>query len=179
MGGIQSPDGADGVAANIVAARETSRTDMLLADDSRLIPAVSAAIHHMAAHSGMSAEAESALLHKAEDVCAHALPMIHSEPSQGSCGPAAKSNGHTAGLRISVLEFSDRVEVVLEHPGKLPPDTKKTRAQNFAGTAMGFAPQAETAAESANGVDRIVREPLDGRVRITLVQYSRNSRAHF
>jgi hypothetical protein len=171
-------DDAAGHTKTNVAARETSRTDLLLADDDRLIPAVSAAIHHVAAHTGMSEQAESALLRKAEDVCAHALPLICSESSQGSSGSAAKSNGHTAGLQISVLEFPDRVEVVLEHPGKLPSDAPKHRDRSLSGMAMGFAPQAETAAELGKGVDRIVREPLDGRVRTTLVQYSHNSRAH-
>jgi hypothetical protein len=166
-------ESSSGVCEQMVS--EKSRTDMLLANDDRLFPAVSAAIHHGAAHTGMSAEAESALLRKTEDVCAHALPPVHSDPSQGL---GARSNGHPADLHISVLEFPDRVEVVLEHPGKLPPDKLKRRDRGVCATAMGFAPQAETAAESCNGVDRIVCEPFKDRIRTTLVQYSHNSRVH-
>jgi hypothetical protein len=161
-----------------MATSEKSRTELLLPDDGRLIPAVSATIHHVAAHTGMSAEAESALLHKAEDVCAHAIPLISSAPPQGSQLGETRSNGHAACLRISVLEFPDRVEVVLEHPGKLPPSAPKRRDRGLPNMAMGFAPESESATESANGVDRIIHQPIDGFVRTTLVQYSHSSRSH-
>jgi hypothetical protein len=177
LGGIEDPAARTGAMGNM-ATSEKSRTELLLPDDGRLIPAVSATIHHVAAHTGMSAEAESALLHKAEDVCAHALPLIGSESPQSSRERQAKSNGHAACLRISVLEFPDRVEVVLEHPGKLPPSAPKRRDRGLPNMAMSFVPEAESATESANGVDRIVRQPIDGRVRTTLVQYSHSSRSH-
>lgn len=153
-------------------AAEKSRTELVLPDDLRMIPAVGAAIHHVAAHSGMSPQAESALRHKAEDVCAHALPLIH-------CFPPAKSsqaNGACC-LHISVLEFADRVEVVLEHPGQSQPAGKKRgqKPMGLSGVAMGFASGEESEPESSNGVDRVLREPLNGRVRVTLVQYCRNN----
>lgn len=162
--------------------KEKSRTDLVLPNDKCLIPAVSATIHHVASHTGMSAEAEAALLHKAEDVCSHALPPAdsngaHVPPSFGTGqGHAAGENGHVPSMQVSVLEFPDRVEVVMEHPkesgaGKLPAEMPKRRSKGMFSTAMGFVPEAEPPAESTNGVDRIVRQSLGDRIRITLVQY--------
>ena len=159
-----------------MATREKSRTELLLADDDRLIPAVIAAIHHVAAHTGMQAQAESALLRKAEDLCIHALPLISSEIPKGLPQPKSSGNGHNACLQISVLEYDDRVEVVLEHPGKLAPAAPKRRERDFACATMGFAPQDETPVESSNGVDRIVSQPVGGKIRTTLVQYSDSNR---
>ncbi len=178
VGWIWKSGGAHWSATNIVATREKSRTELLLADDDRLIPAVIAAIHHVAAHTGMQAQAESALLRKAEDLCIHAWPQISSDIPKGFPQTKSSGNGHSECLQISVLEYDDRVEVVLEHPGKLAPPAPKHRTKTLACTAMGFAPQDETPVESSNGVDRIISQPVGGKIRTTLVQYSHGSNRH-
>lgn len=148
--------------------RASKQTELLLADDPRLIGAVEVAIHHAAAHNGMSAAAETALEHMAKDLCRAALVS-----SNGN-------NGHAPSVRVRVHEFPDRVEVVLEHSGKAPREPKKVRRPAISAVSAGFAPAAESqpASAPANGVDRVVREDSGGGTRITLVQGCRGSHGH-
>jgi len=146
----------------------SKQTELLLADDPRLIGAVEVAIHHAAAHNGMSAAAETALERMAKDLCHAALVS-----SNGN-------NGHAPSIRVRVHEFPDRVEVVLEHSGKAPREAKKTRRPAFSAVSAGFAPEGEpdSAPASVNGVDKVVREDAGGGTRITLVQGCHTSHTH-
>jgi hypothetical protein len=148
--------------------RISKQTELLLADDPRLIGAVEVAIRHAAAHNGMSATAETALERMARDLCHAALA--------GSNG----NNGHAPSLRVRVHEFPDRVEVVLEHSGKALRESKKARRPAFSAVSAGFAPaaEAEPTFANGNGVDQVVREDSGGCTRITLVQGCHTPHTH-
>jgi hypothetical protein len=140
-------------------AREHDQTDFLLTNDPRFVRAIGVAIHHAAAHNAMSPSAETALVHATENLCHVAL---------------RNGNGHDPALRVSVQEYPDRVEVLLEHPGKPLPEPKKPRSRKVPALAVGFAP----ASEPTGRVDRIVRECNGEFSSIRLVQYCSSRHPH-
>ena len=121
-------------------ASENSRTELVLDNDPRLIRAVGSILEHLAERARMPAEAKKGLVEAAETSCREAFPLI---------------GNHNSTLKVIILDYPDRIEVMLEH----------------AGGPEGSAPREEGKSPHLSLVDRVHREACEGISRTTLVKY--------
>lgn len=119
-------------------------TEMTVPDDPRLIPAVGAVVTHAAERAGLEASVQEGFAASAIEACRERFSLIR------------KVGEADARLRVSVVDYPDRVEVSIENVGK-PAQSEGTKplrpAQQYA------------------MVDRVVHEAHNGRVRTTLIKY--------
>lgn len=130
----------------IAVADETTRVVFELVSDNRFVAAVAGAVGHFAERTGLDAQARSDLIRATEEACRAAFPLLPT--------PEAR-------LRVSVTEFSDRVEVTLEHQG--PP----TSGEGLATAWMTGGRDLERL------VDRVQSGTRGGTFRTLLVKYVR------
>jgi hypothetical protein len=83
--------------------RQTSRIELHLAHDPRLLPGVIGAVAHFADRAGLDPAAQMDLTSAVEQAFSSVLPLLE--------GPSPK-------LTVRVEDFADRVQVVLEHQGR-------------------------------------------------------------
>ena len=129
--------------AEPAATASATRIECTLDGDPRLIAAVGAIAAHAAQRIGLTEREQEDLAAAALETCREALPA------------ARKGDSHST-IRMSAVGFSDRVELIIETPGK----GRATRKG-----AAGHKPIA------AALVDRVEHETRGGRVYTTLVKY--------
>jgi anti-sigma regulatory factor (Ser/Thr protein kinase) len=133
-------------------ATDPARVEFTLDNDPRLFMGVSEIVRHSAQRAGFSADTQRSLAEAAVEACRETFPLV---------------NGNDTPLRVVVADFSDRVEVTIEHSGEPLPT---------AGLESFCAGAGEGARGISNAllnttVDRVKYDTRDGRSRMTLVKY--------
>jgi len=82
---------------------ERARTTLHLSSDERMIAGVGGAVAHHAKHSGLDQETRDLLAAGLEDFCRQTLPLLSGDDDR---------------LEVSIGEFEDRIEIVIEHHGQ-------------------------------------------------------------
>lgn len=123
---------------------DPARTEMTLPDDPRLIPAVGAVVAHAAERAGLAKPVQEGFAAAAVDACRERFSLTH------------KGSDADFRLRVSAVDFPDRVEVSIEDFGGAP----------RSGDTEPLHPTLQHAM-----VDRVVQETRNGRVRTTLTKY--------
>jgi len=120
------------------------RSELTLPNDPRLIPAVGAVVVHAAERAGLAQAAQEGFAAASIEACRERFSLIH------------KTGGANVDLRVSVVDYPDRIEVSIENAGGSAQlgDTKMLHlTQQYA------------------MVDRVLHETRNGRVRTTLIKY--------
>ena len=120
------------------------RTELIVPDDPRLIPAVGTVVAHAAERAGLAHPVQKGFAAAAIEACREQLSLIH------------KGSNTDSRVRVSVVDFPDRVEVWVENIGETPQSESPEPFRGPQQYAM---------------VDRVVHETHSGRVRTTLIKY--------
>jgi anti-sigma regulatory factor (Ser/Thr protein kinase) len=138
---------------------DSSRVELLVPNDERLIAAIAAVVAHAGGRAGLSRQEQAELAHSTEEAC---------EETFASIG----RNGHPV-LRVIVSDFPNRVEVSLEdsaaRSATSPDDLSRSASRE---------PDPVTAALQGMQVDRLHHEIHEGKPRTTLVKYHEPGRPH-
>jgi len=135
-------------------ASEHSRTELIFENDARLLRAVGGVVQHASDHVGFAEETKQEFADAAEEACRETFP---------------KENKNGTELRVTIEDFDDRVEVILDTTGEpLPKSAAAVLAQEGDGrSARGAAARGALLAR----IDRVLYETKNGRPRIKLVKY--------
>lgn len=142
---------------------DPSRTELTLHDDPRLIAGVAASVSFAAHRCGFSAGAQEGLAAAAAEACRETFPLMNNNGSKESA------------LKVIVSDFSDRVEVSIEHSEESLPSAGLDTfcdAASSAGSQAGL-----SGALQKTHVDRVQYETRDGVSRMTLIKYCDGRRA--
>jgi hypothetical protein len=138
---------------------DTSRVELLLPDDDRLIAAIDAVVAHAGERAGLSRQERAELTRSTEEACKE---TFSSAGRNGNPNPI---------LRVLVADFPNRVEVSIED------STARWAAgsDDFTGSASSE-PDPVTAALQGMKVDRLHHEIRERKRRTTLVKYHESGR---
>jgi anti-sigma regulatory factor (Ser/Thr protein kinase) len=142
---------------------DPTRTELTLHDDPRLIAGVVAIVSFAAHRCGLSSGAQEGLAAAAAEACRETFPLLNGNGSKDSS------------LKVIVSDFSDRVEVSIEHSGESLPSAGLDTfcdAASSAGSQTGL-----SGALQKTSVDRVQYETRDGVSRMTLIKYCDERRA--
>jgi hypothetical protein len=142
---------------------DPTRTELTLHDDPRLIAGVVAIVSFAAHRCGLSSGAQEGLAAAAAEACRETFPLLNGNGSKDSS------------LKVIVSDFSDRVEVSIEHSGESLPSAGLDTfcdAASSAGSQTGL-----SGALQKTNVDRVQYETRDGVSRMTLIKYCDERRA--
>jgi hypothetical protein len=142
---------------------DPTRTELTLHDDPRLIAGVVAIVSFAAHRCGLSSGAQEGLAAAAAEACRETFPLVNGNGSKDSS------------LKVIVSDFSDRVEVSIEHSGESLPSAGLDTfcdAASSAGSQSGL-----SGALQKTNVDRVQYETRDGVSRMTLIKYCDERRA--
>lgn len=120
------------------------RSELTLPDDPRLIPAVGAVVVHAAERAGLAQRVREGFAAASIEACRERFSLIH------------KAGEAKIDLRVSVVDYPDRIEVSIENAGGAAPSGDTQTLQSAQQHAM---------------VDRVLQETHNGRVRTTLIKY--------
>jgi anti-sigma regulatory factor (Ser/Thr protein kinase) len=133
---------------------DSTRVELHLDRDPRLISAVRSAVHFLATRAGLEEKGCESFAQASEEVCREALTQITDDEG---------------GLNVTLEAFPDRMEISIHHRGRLAP---------VVGLET-FAPSGAEASGGLNGVelrscvDRVSFNAEKGIARTTLVKYVR------
>lgn len=130
---------------------ESNRVEMKLPNDPAALPAMSAAVVHLAQRAGLDDAGQQDLAAAAEEACRNTFRLLH---------------GEGARLSVVVQDFPDRVEVTVEHTGEALPSAG---LETFAG--FGSADGDLSGLALLARVDRVLYNTEAGISRMTLVKY--------
>jgi hypothetical protein len=142
---------------------DPTRTELTLHDDPRLMAGVVAIVSFAAHRCGLSSGAQEGLAAAAAEACRETFPLLNGNGSKDSS------------LKVTVSDFSDRVEVSIEHSGESLPSAGLDTfcdAASSAGSQTGL-----SGALQKTNVDRVQYETRDGVSRMTLIKYCDERRA--
>ncbi len=120
------------------------RTELTVPDDPRLMPAVGAVVMHATERAGHARPVQEGFAAAAIEACREQFSLMH------------KGSNTDSRVRVSVVDFPDRVEVWIENITEIP---QSESIEPFRG------------AQQYAMADRIVHETHKGRVRTTLIKY--------
>ena len=133
---------------------ESTRVELHLDRDPRLISAVRSAVHFQALRAGLEAEHCENIALASEDVCREALTQL------------TDADG---GLNITLETFPDRMEICIHHRGRLVP---AVGLETFAlPDAAGSGAGGLNGMELMSRVDRVMFNSEEGVARTTLVKF--------
>ena len=133
---------------------DSTRVELHLDRDPRLISAVRSAVHFLSTRAGLEEKGCESFAQASEEVCKEALTQITDDEG---------------GLNVTLAAFPDRMEISIHHRGRLVP-------------AVGLETFAPSGAEPSGGlngvellsrVDRVSFNAEKGIARTTLVKYLR------
>lgn len=135
-------------------AADQTRVEMRLSDDARLVSAVAGAAMHFAQRTGFDVAGQSDLMAATEAACRDTFKLLSPNGSM---------------LAVTIQDFPDRVEVILEHQGEaLPTVGLDTFAfdedEDGGGSDL-------TGLVLLSRVDRVQYQTESGTSRTTLVKY--------
>ena len=137
---------------------DSTRIELHLDRDPRLISAVRSAVHFQATRAGLEEKGCESFAQASEEVCREALTQI------------TDADG---GLNVTLETFPDRMEISIHHRGPLVPVVGLETFAPFgaAGGAGGL-----NGTELLTCVDRVLFDTADGVARTTLVKFVRGKR---
>jgi len=137
-----------------VTTAKNNRVELRLPDDPRLLRAVSGAIEHFSRRVGLDAEGQQDLVAAAEEACRNTFKLLQEDDGL---------------LCVAVQDFSDRIEVTLEHKGEPLPSAGLETFAGFGGDGGEGGDLSGLALISR--VDRILYDTEGEISRMTLVKY--------
>jgi hypothetical protein len=140
---------------------DPSKTEFLLEEDPRLLHAIRAILSFSCERAGFSQGALEGFVAAIQNACQETFPLVHNH------------EGDKRAIRVIVEDFTDRIEVSIEHSGEVLPTAG---LDTFCGGA-GNQPAAISGALQGARVDRVQYETHDGRARMKLIKYCSGSRA--
>lgn len=135
---------------------ETSRAELIVPKEPRMLGAVEAVVNHAAEQTGLSESAQKGLAAAAIQACEQALEL------------AAEVASEEPKIHVIVENFDDRVEVTFEHPGAAKP---VAGVGSFAGSNQPGTGKIRDAPQTM-GVDRVQYETKGGVSRTRLIKYA-------
>jgi hypothetical protein len=132
---------------------EHTRSELLLMDDPRLMPALLGVVSYVAKRAELPVEEEARLAEAAEQACQNTFPLLNRADPM---------------LKLVVEDFPDRIEITLEHSGTALPSAG---LDSFASHGQ-QEPAKGSGALLLTQVDRVLYETRNGRSRMTLVKYT-------
>src|SRR5271169_5583121 len=141
---------------------DPARTELVLHEDTRLFGAISAVVHHASQRCGLSEAGQQGLAAAAEEACRETFPLM---------------DGQTTGeptVKVIVSDFTDRVEVAIEHTGEALPTAG---LDTFVGDAVSGEGAGLSKALQMTKVDRVQYQTGEGRSRMTLIKYCDGGKA--
>ena len=139
--------------------RECTRTSIELSRDERLVSGVGGAMAHHADRVGLNEASRDLLVSALEDFCHETLPLLG-------------SNGGR--LAVSIEEFDDRIEIVVEHHGLAQPSVGM---DTFLAGGAAKSESRLPGVRLLRIVDRVEYDARNGGVRTTMVKYLKAHRA--
>ncbi len=133
--------------------RECTRTTIEVSRDERLVPGIGGAVAHHADRVGLTEAARDLLVSALEDFCRQTLPLLG-------------ANGGR--LAVSIEEFEDRIEIVVEHHGLARPSVGM---DTFLAGGAAQSDSRLAGVRLLRTVDRVEYDSQNGGVRTTLVKY--------
>ena len=134
-------------------ASEHSRTELIIEHDARLLRAVGGVVQHASDHVGFAEETKQEFADAAEEACRETFHL---------------GNKNGTELKVTIEDFDDRVEVILDSTGEpLPQAAISVLSPQVQGTSTkGGAARGALLAR----IDRVLYETKNGRPRIKLVK---------
>jgi len=132
---------------------ESSRIEMKLEPDPRLVAAVGGAVSHVAERVGLDPKAQADFAKAAEEACRQALPSLVADEAM---------------LDVIVEKFPDRIEVTLSPVAPVPQTQRETSAGARREPSSRGGPRNNA---RRKGVDRVVFATNGGTSRLTLIKY--------
>lgn len=142
---------------------EPSHTELVLHDDARLLAAIPSVVQFAAERCGLSSEAQQGLAEAAVEACKETFPLMEGQTTDGE--PTVK---------VIVSDFTDRVEVAIEHTGEALPTAG---LDTFVGDAVSGEGAGLSKALQMTKVDRVQYQTGEGRSRMTLIKYCDGGKA--
>jgi hypothetical protein len=142
---------------------DPSKTELTVDDDPRLMAGVVAIVSFAAHRCGLSSGAQEGLAAAAAEACRETFPLLNNNGTKESA------------LKVIVSDFSDRIEVAIEHSGESLPSAGLDTFCSGAGAAGSQA--GLSGALQKTSVDRVQYETRDGVSRMTLIKYCDGQRA--
>lgn len=133
-------------------ATDPARIELTLDNDPHLLHGVMAIVCHAAQRSGFSQQDQDALASAAVEACRETFPLL---------------NGNDSSIRLVVLDFPDRVEVIIEHSGEVLPTAG---LDSFCADADEGSRGISSALLNTT-IDRVQYDTNEGRARMTLIKY--------
>ena len=135
---------------------DAAHTELILHEDTRLFGAISAVVHHASQRCGLSEAGVQGLAAATEEACRETFPLME---GQGNGEPTVK---------VIVSDFTDRVEVAIEHTGEALPTAG---LDTFIGDGTGDPGAGLSRALQMTKVDRVQYQTSSGVSRMTLIKY--------
>lgn len=134
---------------------EPNRVSLRLSDDPRLLGGVAGAVKHFAQRAGLDEAAQRDLIEATHQACQTTFPLL-------------PDGDHT--LVVAIEDFSDRVEITLEHHGEALPSAGLETFAGFGGE--GEQPGDLSGIALMSRVDRVLYDTQGDTSRMTLVKYT-------
>jgi hypothetical protein len=136
---------------------DPSRTELIVHEDERLLSAIEPIVFQASLRCGLSTEAQQGLAAASIAACKETFPLLKDSNPRGL--PAVK---------VIVTDFTDRVEVAIEHTGEALPTAG---LDTFVGDAIAGSDAGLSSALQKTKIDRVQYETKEGRSRMTLIKY--------
>lgn len=140
---------------------EPGKTEFLLEDDPRLLPAVRAVVSFSGERAGLSRPALEGFIAAITNACQETFPLVHNH------------EGGKRAIRIVVEDHPDRIEVSIENSGEAVP----TAGLDTFCAGAGDQPAGISGSLQGAHVDRVQYETRDGRACMKLIKYCSGSKA--
>ena len=136
---------------------DPARTEIIVQEDERLLSAIEPIVFQSSLRCGLSTEAQQGLAAAAIAACKETFPLLN------------ESNANRkAAVKVIITDFTDRVEVAIEHTGEALPTAG---LDTFVGDAVAGSSAGLSGALQKTSVDRVQYETKSGVSRMTLVKY--------
>jgi hypothetical protein len=136
---------------------DPARTELIVNEDERLLAAIEPVVFQASLRCGLSTEAQQGLAAASIAACKETFPLLKDSNRSGK--PAVK---------VIITDFTDRVEVAIEHTGEALPTAG---LDTFVGDAVAGADAGLSGALQKTKVDRVQYETKEGLSRMTLIKY--------
>lgn len=133
------------------------RTELIAHEDERLLSAIEPVVYQASLRCGLSTEAQQGLASASIAACKETFPLLKDSASSGD--PVVK---------VIITDFTDRVEVAIEHGGEALPTAG---LDTFVGDAVAGSDAGLSGALQKTKVDRVQYETKAGLSRMTLIKY--------
>jgi hypothetical protein len=136
---------------------DPARTELIVHEDERLLSAIEPVVFQASVRCGLSIEAQQGLAAASIAACKQTFPLLKDSNPNGE-----------AAVKVIVTDFTDRVEVAIEHTGEALPTAG---LDTFVGDAVSGGGAGLSGALQKTNIDRVQYETKAGVSRMTLVKY--------